>query len=64
MPREVRIFTSHAEARQAELSEWAWMSKEARLAAGAELHAFWARNYHPDAPRLDRTVRVIQRASR
>lgn len=62
--REVRVFTSHEEARQAERAELAAMTKEQRLAVGAELHEFWVRNYFPDATRLDRTVQVVQRARR
>jgi hypothetical protein len=58
---EVRVFSSHEEARQADLAERASMTKEERLALGAELHAFWVRNYYSDAPRLDRTVRLVQR---
>ena len=62
--REIRIFQSHAEARDADLAEVARMSREERLALGAELHAFWVRNYFPNATRLDRTVQIVQRASR
>jgi hypothetical protein len=58
---EVRVFASHEEAERAELSERAAMSKEERLLLGRELHAFWVRNYFPDARRLDRTVQVVQR---
>lgn len=63
-PLEVRVFESHEEARRADLREWAEMTPEERLAAGAELHAFWVRNYFPDATGLDRTVRVVQRPAR
>ena len=58
---EVRVFSSHEEAKRADLSERAAMSKEERLLLGRELHAFWVRNYFPNATRLDRTVQVIQR---
>jgi len=58
---EVRVFASHEEADRAELSERAHMSKEERLLLGRKLHAFWVRNYFPDARRLDRTVQVVQR---
>jgi hypothetical protein len=60
--REIRVFSSHDSARSADISEWAAMSKEERLRIGSELHAFWVRNYFPNATRLDRTVQVIQRA--
>ncbi len=62
--REVLVFSSHDDARKFERSEWAAMTKEQRVAVGAELHAFWVRNYFPDATRLDRTVQVVQRPSR
>ena len=39
------------------------MSKEERLKVGAELHAFWVRNFFPDAVGLDRTVQIVQRSS-
>lgn len=58
---EVRVFASHEEAERAELIERAGMSKEERLLLGRELHAFWVRNYFPNARRLDRTVQVVQR---
>ena len=58
---EVRVFTSHEDADRADLEERAAMSKEERLLLGRELHAFWVRNYFPDATRLDRTVQVVQR---
>ena len=64
MKREVRVFSGHEAAREAERAERAMMSKEQRLAIGAELHAFWVRNYYPDATRLDRIVRVVQRSRR
>jgi hypothetical protein len=37
------------------------MTPEERLAIGAALHAFWVHNYHRDAGRLDRTLRIAQR---
>lgn len=61
MKREIRIVNSHEEARQADYRQWAAMSKEERLASGAELHAFWVRNYYKNADRLDRTLRIVQR---
>jgi hypothetical protein len=64
MKRDVRVFTSHADARAAEIAEWAALAKEERLRIGAELHAFWVRNYFPDAVRLDRTVQIVRRSSR
>jgi hypothetical protein len=62
--RSARIVSSHAEARKLDVTEWARMSKEERLRLGAELHAFWVRNYHPHAVRLDRTVQVVRRPVR
>jgi hypothetical protein len=62
--RRVRVFTSHADAKRAERAEVAQMTPEARLRIGAELHAFWVRNYQHDASRLDRTLRLAQRARR
>jgi hypothetical protein len=59
---EVRVFFSHEEARSADLLERAAMSMEERLRLGAELHAFWARNYFAHATGLDRTVRVVDRS--
>jgi hypothetical protein len=59
-----RLFNGHAEAHQAEIVEAAAMTKEERLAVAAQLHAFWVRNYYPDATRLDRTVQVVRRAPR
>jgi hypothetical protein len=59
---EVRVFAGHEEAEQADLSERAAMTKEERLRLGAQLHAFWVRNYFPNARRLDRTVQVAQRS--
>ena len=59
---EARVFSNHEEARTAQITEWARMSKERRLAVGAELHAFWVMNHFPDAVRMDRTVRVARRA--
>lgn len=64
MTRQAQVFTSHDEAKKAEVAEWAGMTKEQRLLAGAELHAFWVRNYFPNATRLDRTVQVAQRPPR
>ena len=61
---EVRVFDSHEKARAADVAEWSQMTKEDRLRIGAELHAFWVRNYFPNAPRLDRIVRVVQRPPR
>lgn len=61
MKRRVCIVTSHDEARRADYKAWAAMTKEERLAIGAELHAFWVRNFHKDARRLDRTLRIVQR---
>ena len=58
---EVRVFHSREDARRAELLERAALSKEERLRVGAELHAFWTRNYFPNAKRLDRAVRVVDR---
>ena len=62
--REVRVFASHEQAGCADLSERASMTKEQRLAVGALLHDYWVRNYHQNASRLDRTVRVTRRPSR
>jgi hypothetical protein len=61
MQREIRI-VSHEAARDAELAEWATMSKEERLEIGAELHSFWVRNYFPDAVRMERSARMVQRS--
>ena len=60
----VQVVTSHEAARQIDLAERAAMTKEERLALGADLHAFWVRNHFPDAARLDRVVQVVQRAPR
>ena len=64
MKRSIRIVDSHEDARNEEYRQWAAMSKEERLSAGAELHAFWVRNYYKDAGRLDRTLRIVQRPQR
>ncbi len=62
MSREVRVFSSQEEAEKADLEERRRMTPEERLRLGAELHEFWVRNYHPDAPRrLERIVRVVRR---
>jgi hypothetical protein len=61
MQREVRIFDSHEAARDAQLAEWAAMSREERLEVGAELHSFWVRNYFPDAVRMERSAKMVQR---
>jgi hypothetical protein len=55
------VFTSHDDAKRVELSEIAAMTPAERLRIGSELHAFWVRNYHPHACRLDRTLQVAQR---
>ena len=60
--RNVRLFTDHADAKRVEREENRRLTPEARLRIGAELHAFWVRHHHPDASRLDRTLRVVQRA--
>lgn len=57
----MRVFTSHEEAKKVERAESRAMTPEQRLRIGAELHAFWVRNYHRDAPRLDRALRVVRR---
>ena len=57
--RTVRVFSSHAELEAADLQERREMTPVQRLKLGAELHAFWVRNYFPHATRLDRTVRVV-----
>ena len=62
--REIRVFSSHRAAHLADLDERAAMTREQRLALGAELHAFWVRNYYPDAIGLDRTVQVVRRTQR
>jgi hypothetical protein len=62
--RSLRVFTSHADAKRVERAEVARMTPEDRLRLGAALHAFWVRNYQPDAARLDRTLRITQRAQR
>lgn len=62
--RTIRIFTDHDEAKRVERAEIRSMTREERLGIGAELHAFWVRNYHQDARRLDRTLRIAQRARR
>ena len=61
---EVRIYDGHEAALADEIAERAAMSKAERLRVGAELHAFWVRNYFSDVVGLDRTVQVIQRPSR
>jgi len=62
--RSARLFTSHAEAKRFERAEVARMTPEDRLRVGSELHAFWVRNYHRDASRLDRTLQLTQRPQR
>jgi len=62
MDRSVRLFTSHEALKKVELAERRRMTPEERLRIGAELHAFWVRNYHKDASRLDRTLRVAERS--
>jgi hypothetical protein len=59
-----QIFSSHAEARAADLEERSKMTKEERLKLGAELHAFWARNYFPDVKGLDRNLQIAERPRR
>lgn len=63
-PLRTARLVSHEEAAAADVALYSSMTREERLALGAELHAYWVRNYHPDATRLDRTVRVAQRPSR
>jgi len=58
---EVRVFSDYGEAEDADFAERAAMTKEERLRLGAQLHAFWARNYFPNARRLDRTVQIARR---
>ena len=58
---KVRVYDGHEAAHADDVAERAAMSKEERLRVGAELHAFWVRNYFSDAVGLDRTVQVIQR---
>ena len=60
----VRLFTDHADAKRVERAEIRRMTPEERLRIGAALHAFWVRHYHRHAPRLDRTLQVIQRPRR
>jgi hypothetical protein len=60
----VRIFTSHAEAKSAERKEIARMTPAERLRIGSELHAYWVRNYHRDATRLDRALQIAKRPPR
>jgi hypothetical protein len=62
--REIHVAPSHEEARQLDLAERARMSKEERLELGGALHAFWVRNYFPDATRLDRTITIVRCAIR
>jgi hypothetical protein len=62
--RSVRVFMSHEEAKAVERAEVRAMTPEQRLRVGADLHAFWVRNYYPNADRLDRTLRVVQRPER
>ena len=64
MTRSVRVFESHEQAKQVERAELKRMTPAERLRIGAELHAFWVRNYHPHADRLDRTLRLVERAPR
>jgi hypothetical protein len=59
----IQVYESHADAKRAELLHWAALTPEERLAIGFELHAFWVRNFFPDASRLDRTVRIAERPS-
>jgi hypothetical protein len=58
------VLTTHEEAKTAEREETRRLTPEERLRIGAELHAFWVRNYHRDASRLDRTVQIVQRERR
>lgn len=62
MDRSLRVFESHEAAEEAERAELKNLTPEERLRIGAELHAFWVRNYWRDASRLDRTVRIISRS--
>ncbi len=64
MERTIHVVNSHDEARKADIANWAAMTREERMAVGSELHAFWVRNYHPDADRLDRTLQIVQRPRR
>jgi hypothetical protein len=59
-----RIGLSAPPARAADLEERSKMTKEERLKLGAELHAFWARNYFPDVKGLDRTLQIAERPRR
>ena len=62
--RTARVVASHEEARKVDVAEWARMTPEERLRIGSELHAFWVRNYHPHAVRLDRSVQIVRRSPR
>jgi hypothetical protein len=64
LDRSLRIFTNHEDAKRAEREEIARMTPAERLRIGADLHAFWVRNYHRNASRLDRTLQIAQRSPR
>ncbi|HEY4105072.1 MAG TPA: hypothetical protein VGM44_14340 [Polyangiaceae bacterium] len=64
MDSNLRVVFSHDEAKALDRAEVSRLTREQRLQIGAELHAFWVRNYYRDARGLDRTVRVVQRSER
>lgn len=64
MTRFAAVVASHEDAAALTRNEAAAMTKEERLALSAALHAYWVRNWFPEASGLDRAVRVLSRPER
>ena len=57
MERVVRVFSSFAEADEADLREWAALSGDERVRIGEEMSV---EAYGSDEPRLRRVLRVVE----